>query len=133
WLWCIMLYAHGWLATRMLAKKGRALRPDFAVSTFPIPLWMLQLLAICALASLIGSDSMRFLGKASLISLMLPYFFLGAAVLREMTGNWPNPRFFLFFVYFMVFTQFWPALIVAALGMWRQIKLLSGGDSSVRK
>ena len=43
--------------------------------------------------------SMQFLGKASLISLMLPYFFLGAASLRESSAAWPNGRFFMFFVF----------------------------------
>lgn len=133
WLWCFMLYFHAWLATRWLVRKGVRRRESFTITPFPIPYWMLQLLAIAALASLIGSDSMRFLGKACLVGLMLPYFFAGVARLREGTASWPNQRFFLFFVYFMVFTQFWPALIVAAVGLWGQIKHLSADDGSVRK
>ncbi len=80
---------------------------------FAMPGWMLALLAICALASLIGSESMSFLGKSTLISLMLPYFFLGAALLQETSKTWPSRRFFLFFIYFIIFAQFWPALILA--------------------
>jgi len=133
WLWCIMMYVHAWVVNRWLVKKGIMRRPDFAITPFPIPSWLLSLLAICALASLIGSDSMRFLGKASLVSLMLPYFFLGATILRDSTAHWPNHRFFLFFIYFVVFTQFWPALIVSGIGLWCQIKHLSGSDSSIRK
>lgn len=133
WLWCIMLYAHAWLVQRWLVKKNRQRRPDLAVTAFPVPGWMLSLLAICALASLIGSDSMRFLGKASLVSLMLPYFFLGAAFLKDSTRDAPNPRLLLFFIYFLVFTQFWPALILSALGLWCQIKHLSGGETSSKK
>ena len=133
WLWCLMLYAHGWMVTKWLVKKGVQRRADFAVTPFPIPTWLLQLLAIAALASLTGSDSMRFLGKASLVSLMLPYFFAGIASLREATHNWPNHRFFIFFVYLMVFTQFWPALIVAGIGLWGQIKHLSHGETSTKQ
>ncbi len=133
WLWCLMLYGHAWLTTRWLVKKGVQRRTDFSITPFPLPSWLLQLLAIAALASLIGSDSMRFLGKASLVSLMLPYFFAGTAFLRESTASWPNHRFFMFFIYFLVFTQFWPALIVAGIGLWGQIKHLSQGETSVRK
>jgi hypothetical protein len=58
---------------------------------------------------------------------------LGAASLRESSAAWPNGRFFMFFVYFMVFTQLWPALILSGLGLWQQIKHLSAGETSFRK
>ncbi len=133
WLWCIMLFAHAWLTNRWLVNKGIQRRPDFAITPFAIPSWLLSLLAICALASLIGSDSMRFLGKASLVSLMLPYFFMGSVYLKDTTKSWPNHRLLLFFVYFMVFTQFWPALILSGIGLWCQIKHLSQGETPIRK
>lgn len=133
WLWGLLLYAHGWAAQRLARRRGMVRRPEFSVGEFLIPGWMLSLLAICALASLIGSDSMRFLGKACLLSLMLPYFFSGAATLRRASASWPNGGFFMFFVYFMVFTQLWPALILSVVGLWRQIKDLSGAKTSFRK
>lgn len=133
WLWCMLLYLHAWIATWMLTRNGLARRPSLAVTPFSMPSWMLSLVAICALASLIGSDSMRFLGKACLVSLMLPYFFLGVAYLKSSTAHWPNHRFFLFFIYFLVFTQFWPALIVSGVGLWFQIKGLSQQETSTRK
>ncbi|NBO18618.1 MAG: hypothetical protein EBV03_05200 [Proteobacteria bacterium] len=133
WLWGMLLFAHGWLAHRWVRKRGMPLRPEFSIGEFFIPAWMLQLLAICALATLIGSESMRFLGKACLLSLMLPYFFAGAATLRRVSATWPNGGFFMFFIYFMVFTQLWPALILSMVGLWRQIKDLSGAKTSFRK
>jgi len=129
WLWGIALYAHAWLVNRVLAAKNRQLRPDFRIDVFPMPQWMLSLLAICAVASLIGGPSLSFLGKSTLISLMLPYFFLGAALMHAASPTWPSRRFFLFFIYFMVFAQFWPALILSGIGLWHQIKHLSGSGS----
>ena len=129
WLWGMTLYAHAWVTNRALARQNANQRPDFSVQFFTIPSWMLALLAICALASLIGSDSMRFLGKSALISLMLPYFFLGAAVMHTAAKTWPSHRFFLFFVYFAIFSQFWPALILSAIGLFQQIKHLSAAKS----
>lgn len=129
WLWGLMLYAHGWLAHRLILRNGVALRPDFTVTPFEIPSWLLGLIGICSLAALIGSDSMRFLGRASLIALMLPYFFLGIAWLRARSKDWPQGGLMLFFIYFMVFTQFWPALILSGIGIWQQIKGLSASKS----
>ena len=132
WLWGVALYAHGWLANRLLKNNNRQIRPDFAVTPFTIPNWMLTLLAICALASLIGGESMRFLGKTTLISLMLPYFFLGASLMHETSKTWPSRRFFLFFIYLSMFVQFWPALILSGVGLWHQIKHLSAPTPSSR-
>jgi hypothetical protein len=129
WLWGLALYAHAWLINRILASKGLEQRPSFSIEVFELPHWMPSLLAICALASLIGSPSMSFLGKSIMISLLLPYFFQGAALMHQASTKWPSRRFFLFFIYFMVFAQFWPALIISGIGLGQQIKRLSGASS----
>jgi hypothetical protein len=132
WLWGMTLYAHGWLATRLLAHKKRAHRPDFTVTPFMIPGWMISLLLISALASLIGSTDMRFIGKSTLISLLLPYFFAGIAAMHAASRKWSSRGFFLFFIYFMTFALLWPALILAAIGFFHQIKGLSASGSSTK-
>ena len=135
WLWCIILLANAWIANNMLAKKSLAKRPNLVITPFPMPYWLLSLMAIWALASLIGGESMRFLGKSSLIILLLPYFFQGIALLHTNSKNWANRRFFLFFIYFSIALSFWPVLIIAGSGVWLHIKtfnkhLSSGGNSS---
>jgi len=129
WLWGLALYAHAWVINRLLVVKGRQVRPDLAIEPFTLPHWLPSLLAICALASLIGSPSMSFLGKSTLISLLLPYFFQGAALMHLASQRWPSRRFFLFFIYFMIVAQFWPALILSGIGLWNQIKRLSESGS----
>jgi hypothetical protein len=129
WLWGLALYAHAWLVGRFLTASHRQVRPDLAVEVFVLPHWLPSLLAICALASLIGSNNMSFLGKSTLISLLLPYFFQGCALMNLASKKWPSRRFFLFFVYFMIFAQFWPALILAGVGLCHQIKHLSESGS----
>lgn len=136
WLWALALYAHGWLATRALNQKRQQLRPDFAIHPFPMPNWMFSLMAIAALASLIGSESMSFVGKSTLISLMLPYFLLGAQVMHSASQTWPSRRFFLFFIYFSIFAQFWPAMILSGVGLYTHIKSINkhlSGDGSSSK
>ena len=126
WMWGIMLYSHAWLANKALTKQKLQIRPDIAVYGFIIPSWMLSLLAIAALATLIGSPAMGFLGKMILLTLMLPYFFLGCTIMHRVAKIWLSSRFFIFFVYFLIFTQLWPVLILAGIGLWHQIKCLSG-------
>ena len=128
WLWGILLYAHAWLANRMLARKGLQVRADFSVEAFFMPKWMLSLLAISALASLIGGESMRFLGKITTLSLMLPYFFLGVSLMHTAFKTMPSRKILLFIIYFMVASQFWPALIIAGVGLWHQLKRLVTGE-----
>ena len=124
WLWAMILYSHAWLMNRLLARRKQQIRPDYNIRPFAIPVWMLTLLVIAALASLIGSESMSFLGKNMMICLMLPYFFQGTALMHRACKPLPSHRFFLFFVYFMVFSQFWPALVLAWVGLWDQVKHL---------
>ncbi|MCE2927097.1 MAG: hypothetical protein LW823_05600 [Rickettsiales bacterium] len=130
WVWVLLLYAHLWVANRMLNDKK--IRPSIALEPFTMPGWVIGLMAIAALASLIGSPSMQFLGKSALICMMLPYFLLGCALMHEASKNWPSRRFFLFFVYFMIVAQFWPALVLSGWGFFSHIKSLSGGAPSAR-
>jgi hypothetical protein len=133
WLWGLALYAHTWVASRFLLQQKKLLRPSIAITPFAMPHGVLYLLAVCALASLIGSSSMQFFGKASLLALLFPYCLLGGAHMHQATKNWPSRRFFLFFVYFFVFAQFWPALILSGIGLWQHIKALSGRAASSKK
>ncbi len=130
WLWGLALYGHAWLAHKVLAKKDMQQRPDFTIVPFIPPGWMLTLLAICALASLIGSPDMRFLGKSTLVSLMLPYFLCGAALMHQTSASWPSRGLFLFFIYLVIFVLFWPALILSGMGIMHQIKGLSVSKNS---
>lgn len=124
WMWALMLYGHAWLAHRSLHKRGLAPRHDFSVHLFPLPAWLLPLLGICALASIIGSPSMQFLGKSVLISLMFPYFLYGAALMHKASQKWPNRTILLFFIYVTVLSFCWPALVISGAGLWHQIKHL---------
>lgn len=135
WIWAIALLAHAWVANSALAKKNLAKRVNISVTPFLMPHWVLSLMGICALASLIGGESMRFLGKTCLLTLLMPYFLQGASILHIYTRNWPNRRLFLFFVYAATLLLLWPALLLAGTGIWNHIKILnkhlsSGGSSS---
>ena len=126
WLWGILLYLHGWIANRMLIQNNLQLRTDFSIQVFTMPSWMLSLLAISGLASMIGGESIAFLGKTCMIALMLPYFFLGLSLLHRASSLAANRKLILFIVYFCIVSQFWPALILSAYGLGYQLKNLYG-------
>ncbi len=135
WIWGFLLISCAWIANSSLARINLAKRPNIIITPFPIPHWLLSLMAIWALASLIGGESMRFLGKASLIILLLPYFFQGMAMLHNHVKNWPNRLFFLITTYILMVVFIWPALLMIGAGLWQHIKTLnkhlsSGGTSS---
>jgi hypothetical protein len=125
WMWGMMLWLHAMLAHRMLARKEHAERPHLFVTPFPLPAWLLSLLAICALASLIASPTLAFLGKACLLLLMLPYAFLGASLMHHASQTWPNRKFFLIFIYGGIVVMFWPAFILCGMGFWHHLKNLN--------
>lgn len=132
WLWGLMLYAYGWLANALLRRLNRRHRPDFSIQVFFMPHWMLPLLGLCAAASLFGSASLALVGKALVVALMLPYFFSGAALIHKTAADWPGRKFFLFFIYLLIFAQFWPALVLSGIGLAHHIKGLSGAKNPAK-
>lgn len=130
WLWGLALYGHAWLVNRALVRKRLQQRPDFALTSFLLPTWMLSLLIIAAFASMAGGESLSFLGKSVLLILLFPYFLLGVSLMHETSKTWPNRGFLLFFIYVAIFAQFWPALILSGVGLWHQIKRLSWAGTS---
>jgi hypothetical protein len=132
WLWGLTLYGLAWVTNRKLVQQGKSIRPDFTLHMFPLPNLILMLLGACAAISLLGGAEAAFLAKALFLLLFLPYFFLGCILLHKETQSWPSRRFFLFFIYFMVFFQFWPAFLLAGAGLLHHIKHLSGSSTSTR-
>ncbi|MEZ5691131.1 MAG: hypothetical protein R3D71_05655 [Rickettsiales bacterium] len=133
WMWAFLLLSGAWVVNWFLLRNDMAKRKNLAITTFSIPYWLLSLMGICALASIIGSRSMSFLGKSSLLILLLPYFCQGIAMFHDNIRNSPNRRFFMFIVYFPIVMFLWPALFVAAIGLVHHVKnfnkYLSSGRS----
>lgn len=135
WLWSLLIIASAWIANKILTKTNLAKRPNLTITPFPMPHWMLTIITIWALASLIGGESMSFLGKASVIIMLLPYFYQGMALLHLGIRNWPNRQAFLIIFYITVAIFWWPAMVMAGVGLWNHIKIFnkhlsSGGSSS---
>jgi len=135
WMWCLLMLFYTWFTNRSLARRNMAKRPSISLTVFSLPHWMLSLMGICILAAGIGGESMSFLGKSSLLILLIPYFFQGLAMLHYYMRNWSNKLIYLFILYLIIILFVWPILLVSGIGLWNHIKILnkhlsSGGTSS---
>lgn len=130
WVWAGFLYLHAILAQRLLEKKQLNRRNNLTIAFFTMPLWVLQLLLISALASVIGSTEIAYLGKTLLVILLFPYALSGAAWLHMRSKDWPSRIFLLSLVYILIIALLWPIFILSGLGIWQQLKGLSSSQSS---
>lgn len=122
WWWVLLLYAHAAMANWVLKNAGQAIRPSLALATFDLPAWLLAALAGMGLLSILGDGELAFAASVLLIIFLLPYFLLGISLVHQRLQNWPSRTLALFVLYFFIFSQLWPALIIAGIGLWRQCK-----------
>lgn len=122
WMWLLLAYINGWLAQKLAQTRGKALRPNFAITPFDMPRWMLGALTLSGLASLTGGATVAFAGKISLLLLLFPYFLMGMALIHARAASWPNKGILLFMIYFFLLAQAWPALLIAGFGVWHQLR-----------
>ncbi len=122
WWWILLLYAHAWLAHWALARGRQNVRPSLVLAPFHLPIFWLGALVLAALLSLVPSETGAFLGRILFITFLLPYFLLGISILHSHVKAWPGGGVLLVLFYLIIFSQFWPALAVAGLGIWRQIR-----------
>lgn len=127
WLVVLVTYGFAWLAHRMLRKQ--ALRTSLGLTFFLPPRWLLELVAICALAGFIAGPELQFLGNSLFLILMLPYFLVGIAWVHVASKEWPNRGFLLFFMYFSLVTFLGSAAVLVGIGLWQHIKRLSVGKT----
>lgn len=130
WWWVLLLYAHAALANWLLKRQGKAVRPTLALAPFPLPLWLLGALALAGVGSLAGGEGLAFTAKTLLLILLLPYFLLGIALVQVKISAWPSRNLLLFVLYFSTLSLVWPALIIAAVGVWQQCRAVATAERS---
>ena len=114
--WLLMTVLNGVLAQNVAERLGRNLRPTPTYSALELPPWLWIGAASAALLSLFGG-SLGFLGGALLMTLAVPYFFLGLAVAHHVSRRWTHRRVLLAVLYAALILLGWPALLVVLLGL----------------
>lgn len=122
WWWLLMLYAAAVLTNAVLKRQNRAVRPSLSLEPFRLPYWTLLALIAAGLAAILGEGEVEFAGETCVIIFLLPYFILGISILHHFTRDWPSRALVLFMLYATALIMVWPAMIIAMVGLWRQLK-----------
>jgi len=120
WIWTLLLYAVAAISNMILKEINKNIRPSLAVTPFTLPDFMLGLLVLCGVLSLFGSETLVFVGKTLLMTLLLPYFLYGLSVIHLASKAWPWRMVFLCMLYLVLLAQLWPALAIACYAIVQQ-------------
>lgn len=114
--WLIMVTLNGILAQAAAVRMGWNRRPTPDFDAIELPWWLWPCLAGAALLSLAGDSDVGFFGRAALVTLAVPYGFLGLALLHVLVRRWPYPGLALIVIYGLIAILGWPIVIVVLLG-----------------
>ena len=123
--WLVMVVVNGVLAQALAVRLGRNRRPSPALSELELPGWLWPAIGIAALLAVLGDDGLGFLGRSLLIVLVVPYMFLGLAVIHAFARRWSHRRLALTIFYGGVMLLGWPLLAVLLLGFvedWAHVR-----------
>jgi hypothetical protein len=123
--WLIMVVVNGVLAQALAVRLGWNRRPTPTLSELELPGWLWPTIGVAAALALIGDGGLGFLGRALLIVLVVPYVFLGLAVIHAAARRWPHRRVALAITYVGIVVLGWPILAVLLLGFiedWAHVR-----------
>lgn len=114
--WFVMTLSNCVLAQRLLGSAGKNIRPMPSYRDLEIVTWPAIVAVIGAILTFFGGN-LRFVGFGAVIVALVPFFFIGLAVLHSISAAWPGRPLLLAGVYILLVLLLWPAAIVALLGI----------------
>jgi Predicted membrane protein (DUF2232) len=123
--WLVMVVVNGVLAQALAVRLGLNRRPSPALSELELPGWLWPAIGVAALLAVLGDDGLGFLGRSLLIVLVVPYMFLGLAVIHAFARRWSHRRLALTVFYGGVMLLGWPLLAILLLGFvedWAHVR-----------
>jgi hypothetical protein len=117
-MWVTMIAVNGVLAQSLLVRAGRNVRPSPRWSNLSLPDWISFALVGAALIGLVADGDLRYLGRNLVLVFLVPYFFVGLAVIHGLARRMPAPGLLLAGFYVILGFAF-PGMgaAVAALGV----------------
>jgi len=123
--WLVMVVVNGVLAQALAVRLGWNRRPSPALSELELPGWLWPAIGVAALLAVLGDDGLGFLGRSLLIVLVVPYMFLGLAVIHAFARRWSHRRLALAVFYGGIMLLGWPLLAILLLGFvedWAHVR-----------
>lgn len=115
--WLIMAVVNAVLAQSIAVRTGWNRRPSPELASLELPFWLWPMMGIAVFLALLGSTGLGLFGRSALIVLIVPFGFLGLAVIHKYAGRWTYRQLGLAAVYAAIVIFNWPILAVIALGM----------------
>lgn len=114
--WLVMIVLNGILAQALAARFGWNRRPTPDLALIELPSWLWPAVGVTGLMALIGDGGWGFLGRSLLIVFVVPYVFLGLAVIHALVRRLSHATWALVAVYGALVVLGWPILAVLLLG-----------------
>lgn len=114
--WLIMIVLNAVLAQVLATRMGWNRRPSPDLTALELPGWLWPALGAAGLVALVGDHGWGFLGRSLLIVFVVPYIFLGLAVIHTLVRRWSHPGWLLAAIYGALVLLGWPILAVLLLG-----------------
>lgn len=118
--WLMVIAANGILAQGVLGRFGRNLRPAPDITQLDLPTWLGLALAAAVLVAWLAPGDVGFLALSLAIVLLVPFFFAGLAVVHAACRHRGSRAIMLIIFYLILVLFFWPATLVAGLGLLDQ-------------
>lgn len=118
--WVLMLGVNTVFAQGLLAKGKINLRPSPRIKELVLPDWSSWALVGIAVLALFGPGEVGYLGRNLFVVLVIPYFFLGLAVVHVLAASLRFPGFLLGAIYAITLATGWFALVVGGIGILEQ-------------
>lgn len=118
--WLIMAVANTCGAQGLLARSGHARRPSPAYRQLWLPDWPAAGLVAMAILAILVRGDVGYVAANAVAVLLIPFMFLGLAVIHRWASERPNAGIVLAATYGLLILAFgWAAAAVAGLGLVR--------------
>ncbi len=132
--WLVMTIANATLGHGILIRLKKAIRPSPAYAALDLPQWISWPLVLSALLALLGSGEMEYTGRNLAMILVVPFFFLGLAVVHTWARRVSHSGMVLIAFYLVLVLSGWAAMGVVGIGiaeLWVGLRHRMGGAANV--
>ncbi len=132
--WLVMTIVNATLAHGILTRLKKILRPSPAYAALDLPQWISWPLVLSALLALLGSGEMEYTGRNLAMILVVPFFFLGLAVVHTWARRVTYSGMVLAAFYLVLVLSGWATIVVAGIGiaeLWVGLRHRMGGPADV--
>ncbi len=132
--WLVMTIVNATLAHGILTRLKKILRPSPAYAALDLPQWISWPLVLSALLALLGSGEMEYTGRNLAMILVVPFFFLGLAVVHTWARRVTYSGMVLAAFYLVLVLSGWATIVVAGIGiaeLWVGLRHRMDGPADV--